>query len=97
MSIEEYIHKLQHVDNLIRIRGTGAPKEFARKIGVSERTLYRYIQELRDYGAVITYDEHRQSYVYEEEGSLLIQFVKKVGLMGVVVNILLNTFGSEAC
>lgn len=36
-------------------RSTGNPKEFAKKLGVSRATLYRYISELRDEGVEIRF------------------------------------------
>lgn len=68
---------LERVDQLIRLRATGCPKEFAEKLEVSERKVYRIIRTLKDMGCPVVYDSYIGSYKYEIDGSLKIKFFPK--------------------
>jgi hypothetical protein len=62
---------LCRMDQLIRLRATGCPKEFAHKICISERTLYNYLRFLTDdLGASISYNKICCSYEYEVDQQL---------------------------
>jgi predicted DNA-binding transcriptional regulator YafY len=52
------------MDTLIRLKATGSPKTFAGKIGISERTLFEYLNVLKELGADISYSKAAQSYFY---------------------------------
>ena len=60
----------ERIHYLIQNKRTGSPKEFARKLKISERTLYRKLDELRSYGAIISYDYLSSSYTYENSFNL---------------------------
>ncbi len=79
MPIDKIITDLQRLDELIRRRQTGTPKELAKKFAISSRTLYRRIDFLSSLDVPIVYDEFLQSYKYEYEGKLEvnIRFVRK--------------------
>lgn len=63
------------MDTLIRQKRTGPPKELARKLNISERWLYCFLDELRtELGCPIRYDRNRRSYVYDKPGKLKIGF-----------------------
>lgn len=62
------------MDYYIRTRNTGSPVEFATKIGISERSLYEYINTLKDLGAPVAYCYCENSYIYYEEGKLSLSF-----------------------
>lgn len=66
--------RLQRMDYLIRIKGTGKRSELACKLGLSERTVTNYLQLMRSCGAPIKFCNYRQSYYYEEEGCFTITF-----------------------
>lgn len=68
---------LEQIDQRIRLKATGKPEAFARKIGVSERHLYRVLDFLKSLGCPIVYDKHCFTYKYEEEGQFIICFQKK--------------------
>ncbi|MCW3073502.1 MAG: hypothetical protein JWP69_571 [Flaviaesturariibacter sp.] len=72
---KHYFNRLERLDYLIRVKGTGAPKALADKIGVSERTLYDYIEILKSLGASISYCRCRESYYYETIGYFNFHFV----------------------
>jgi len=77
MAITTYLERLQRIDQLIRLKATGTPRELANKLGVSKRTVYEYIQTLKDMDAPICYCKVSRSYVYEEPGRFEINFKKK--------------------
>lgn len=67
------LRKIERIDTLIRTNATGNPIEFASKLGISTRTLYNYINFMRDrYGAPIVFSPEKQSYVYLEPGEFKI-------------------------
>ncbi len=66
----QLLKKLQLFDrlhHLIRTSSTGTPKELARRISLSERQLYRLIEELKDMGLPVVYCREKHCYHYEEE------------------------------
>lgn len=66
--MKEIINRVQAIDHLIRIRGTGPPSRLARHLSISERSLYELIRLMKSMGAPIGYDKFRRSYYYLEEG-----------------------------
>ncbi|MBC8032700.1 MAG: HTH domain-containing protein [Chitinophagaceae bacterium] len=66
--------RFKRIDQLIRIKGTGTPSQLAKRLGFSERTVYDYINTMKDMGAPIKYCNFRQSYYYEEDGFFQIGF-----------------------
>ena len=55
----------------IRTQRTGTPPEFARKMGMSERQLHRYLEDMKDYEVKIGYCKRRHTYYYEEDKFLM--------------------------
>lgn len=74
MSFLKYLHRLQRIDDLIRRKATGNPKEFANKVNLCRSALMKYIREMKELGAPIAYCKHRESYYYEEEKELFTGF-----------------------
>ncbi|MBL7780122.1 MAG: hypothetical protein JNM22_02820 [Saprospiraceae bacterium] len=74
MNFFEEIFLLEQLDHLIRIRGTGSPKQLASRLKICERHVYRLINHLRDQGFPIEYDKKSQSYFYSELVELTISF-----------------------
>ncbi|MCG9898422.1 MAG: HTH domain-containing protein [Hydrotalea sp.] len=72
----KYIERLQKIDRLIKIKGTGTPKELAQKIGASRRTTIEIISVMKKMGAPIYYDKHRNSYCYMDQGHFNISFTR---------------------
>jgi DNA-binding Lrp family transcriptional regulator len=72
MSIIDHIYLLERVHHHIAHKSSGGPKEFADRLGISERKLYRILDELRDLGAVIDFNADRSSYVYSNDVSIII-------------------------
>ena len=69
-----FITRIQQIDHLIRIKGTGTPDALAFRLGISRRCLYDYINVMKEMGAPIKYDNFRMSYYYSEEGIFKIDF-----------------------
>jgi len=76
MAVTKYIERIQYIDQLIRLRCTGSPSELAKKIGLSERSLYLHLNEMKEMGAPVKYSFSLNSYVYAEAGHFRIQFDK---------------------
>lgn len=72
--MKHYLNLLLQLDLLIRQKGTGSPPEFARKMGISERSLYEYLKVLKDLGAPIKWSRQDKSYYYSIEGQFRISF-----------------------
>lgn len=64
----ESFKRIERIDQLIRIRGTGTATELAEKLGISRKSVYNLLNEMKDRGAPIKFDQFRGSYYYDEEG-----------------------------
>lgn len=73
--MKHYLNLLLRLDLFIRQKGTGSPPEFARKMGISERSLYEYLRVLKDLGAPIKWSRQERSYYYTVEGQFRISFL----------------------
>lgn len=64
-------HKLIYIEQLIKRKATGCPKELAKKVGLSERTLFEYLSFLkRELKAPIKFCKQRKSYYYQIDGGI---------------------------
>ena len=60
---------------LIKNKATGTPDQFARKVGLSRRSLFLWIEQLKDdFNFPIAYDPDRKSYFYTSEGEFVFGF-----------------------
>ena len=75
MNILKAKENIERLDQLIRLKATGSPKELAVLMNCSERNMYRMINQLKELGAPIAYDQHIQSYYYEKDCTLYFDFV----------------------
>ncbi len=64
MKLIEQLQLLERLDQLFRLKATGTPAQLAARIGLSERQLYRLIQELKEIGFPIEYCKQRRCYYY---------------------------------
>ena len=56
------------IHELIEVELTGSPKDFAKKINVSERTIYNYLEFMKaELQAPIVYNGSKKSYCYDGE------------------------------
>jgi predicted DNA-binding transcriptional regulator YafY len=72
-----YLNRIQKIDYLIRIKATGSPRQFARKLSISPSTLFKYLGDMKSLGAPITFCHHRSTYLYEREGTFDFKFQEK--------------------
>jgi DNA-binding Lrp family transcriptional regulator len=52
---------------LASLKCTGTPADLASKLEISERSVKRFVKEIREEGSIIRYDYLRISYVVEEK------------------------------
>ncbi len=67
MTLIEKIHQVQRIDDLIRRKATGSPKELASRLEISERAVYDCIELMKNMNAPIYYCRSRGSYCYENQ------------------------------
>jgi len=78
MNITDTKENLERMDQLIRLKATGTPKELALKFKVTERTVYRIIKQLKEIGCPVYYNKILETYCYRYEGRLMLKFEIKV-------------------
>lgn len=64
MQFEKYVGRMKYLQELIEKQGTGTPKELAGRLGISERMLYRYIEEFKTSEKPVEFCRRRKSYVF---------------------------------
>lgn len=74
MKFIEKLRQVERVDQLIRLKGTGTPKELAYRLEVSEGSIYNLIDIIRSLGGDVYFCEQQKSYCY---GERRLQFVFK--------------------
>ncbi len=72
MTFIERYYKLELISMLIKQKRTGSSADLAEKVGISERHLRRYLNDLRDLGAHIEFCRYRNSYVYTKPFSRIL-------------------------
>ena len=76
--ISEIIKRLQYIDTLIQENKTGNAAELGEVIGVSERTVYKYLRMMKRLGAPIAFNAFTKTYYYKKEGSFVCMFTYKL-------------------
>ena len=71
-----HFNRLEHLDYLIRLKATGNPDSLAKKMCLSVRTIFGYIDILKSLGAPIAYNKEKQTYDYTESGAFYFKFKK---------------------
>lgn len=66
MNYLQYTEKLEAIKYFCSHKQTGTPYEFAKKLNVSERTIQRMVQQLRDNCYPIIYNRFRFTYEVED-------------------------------
>ncbi len=73
------IKKIKYFIHLVEKERTGAPKDVAVILEVSERTIYHFVQILKtDFNAPIVYNQYRKSYLFERKGKLNWSWMKSL-------------------
>jgi hypothetical protein len=75
MNIFSDLFLLQRIDHLVRTRATGTPKDLGGLLGISECSVYRMIERLRDMGLPIAYDKQAHTYYYKAPVKWKVEFV----------------------
>jgi hypothetical protein len=71
------IELIERIDQLIRLKATGSPKMLAEKFAISESSVYRMIETIKELGAPVEYSLVCQSYIYTEEVNFLCGFFSR--------------------
>ena len=66
MQVIKLKERLERMHQLIQLQATGTPTQFSEKLGISERSLYQTLEQLREMGAPLKYSAHRRSYYYSK-------------------------------
>ncbi|MEX2573816.1 MAG: hypothetical protein WD317_05940 [Balneolaceae bacterium] len=75
MSLSGYIIRVRRLDALIRRKSTGTPGELADKLNISERWLYRLLDEIKEeLDCPIGYCRKKRSYFYSKKGKIVMGF-----------------------
>ena len=72
MKTFKQLERLRRVHELIQQENTGNPKEFALKLHISEREVYRIVEYLKELDAEIFFSRSSNSYYYEEDFELIV-------------------------
>ena len=64
MAYEDYRRRIENMQSHLKRERTGDASEFAHKIGVSRRTLFYYLETMRDEGIEIKFCRFRKTYYY---------------------------------
>ncbi|WP_051211064.1 HTH domain-containing protein [Runella zeae] len=93
MPLLKNIEKYKQLHSLIKKQATGNAKELAYKMGITERQVYNYIQELRDLDIPIRYDTIHSTYYYEKP----VHFEFFFGVLPLTGSELSKTEGGTLC
>jgi predicted DNA-binding transcriptional regulator YafY len=75
METTTLLNRLKSLDYYIKMKVAGNARELAEKLGITERSVYNYLNLMKSLGAPIVFSTSRQSYVYEDDGSFFIGFL----------------------
>ena len=64
MKAIQQLERFQRIDYLIRLKTTGTPAEFAKKLGISRRQLFKDLEDIRNIGVQVAYSRIRETYFY---------------------------------
>ncbi len=74
----KHLERLEQLHLRIEQANTGTPKELAKFMHISERSLYNLIEELRDLNAPVCYNRNLKTYYYNGDFKLEINISIKV-------------------
>ena len=70
MSHFDYINRIKREDAFIRNQATGTSIEFAKKMGVSRRTIFSDMDLLKSKGAEINFNKSSKTFFYQNKFAL---------------------------
>ncbi|WP_373397046.1 HTH domain-containing protein [Algoriphagus halophilus] len=74
MEFIKQIERIQILNKLIHEQRTGSPDELAKRLGISRRQLYVYLEYMEDHGLKIRFSRKVGSFIYSSEQRLEIAF-----------------------
>jgi hypothetical protein len=81
MRFIDQIHRIERIDQLIRLKATGQPSELAKKLGISESQLYEVLNIMKvELGGPILYSRTLQSYYYPTDIKFKCLFEENTGI-----------------
>lgn len=73
------IKNIQLLIELIEQKNTGNPAALSKKLAVSERMIYKYLDILKsEFNAPIKYSRADQSYFFTEDGSIDLKWQEEI-------------------
>lgn len=77
MPIGLKISIIRRIDYFIRVNGSGVSMDICKRLGISRRTFFRYLEFMKsELKAPIKFNARTKRYTYKEAGSLFIGFYK---------------------
>ena len=70
----KYLERLKRINEIIKSKSSGTPKEFAKKLRISEGHLYCCINEMKEMGVPVDYDRNLHYYYYTKEFDLKVSY-----------------------
>lgn len=92
MKLLESLDRIDRIDQLVRLKATGTPKRLAQKLEISERSVHRLIDMMKNMGAPIYYSISRQCYCYEKDVEFRFGFYMKGNNSGELFGGMGNSF-----
>ena len=74
MNVLKIKNRIELFNYLVKHQMTGTPSEFARKLKMSKRQLYNFLDDLKAMNVPVQYCKKQQKYYYEKTGSLVFYF-----------------------
>jgi predicted DNA-binding transcriptional regulator YafY len=74
MNLIRNFNRVERLHQLIQAKKTGNPKQLASRLGISRATLYVLIDELNSLNLVVAYSRKYETFYYEKDVKLTIQF-----------------------
>ena len=78
MKTLKQLERLRKAHKLIQSENTGTPREFANKLYISEREIYRILEYLKEVDAIICFSRNANSYYYTSDFDLMVHVSVKV-------------------
>ena len=73
MKTFKQLERVRKAHKLIKQGNTGSPRDFARKLHISERELYRILEYLKEMDAQITFSRNANTYYYTDDFDLIVK------------------------
>lgn len=70
MTISKQLKTFARLHYLIQRKATGCAETLARKFNCSRATIYRFLEELKSFGAKIAYCHNDNSFIYQNDFDL---------------------------